>query len=587
MEVHYSTEKAVLLLISLLKAHGIKKVIASPGSTNVCLVASLQSDPYFEIYSSVDERSAAYLACGLARESGEPVVISCTEATASRNYLSGLTEAFYSKLPILAITATNDRKCIGQNHPQMIDRSVLPRDVAKKSMRLPFISTDSDLNAYSNLVNDVILELFRDGGGPAHIEYETKYTGVYDVNKLPSVKPVRRFTSDSVLPQIPQGRVAIVLGAHKSWTKELTNAVENFCEKYDSVVLSDHIGNYHGKYGVNPTIATSQTLYTPNCCNIDTLIYIGDISSSYKKNYSIKNVWRVNPDGELRNVFGNLSCVFEMSELDFFQKYSRLGKSQHTTYYEEWKTEVEDLYANMQELPFSNLWVAQQTGNLLPQDCRLYLGIENTLRTWNFFNITDGVDSFCNTGGFGIDGGVSSLIGASFVHPDKLYFGVTGDLAFFYDMNVLGNRHIGNNIRLLVVNNGIGQQFKNPGHPAAAAYNGLLDTFANKYIAAAGHYGNKSPHLLKHYAEDLGFEYLSASNKEEYMKVVEKFVSSTKKDKSIVLEVFTTTEDETEALHRMYTIKKSATNVIKDAIKDSLKKSIGNKGISVIKKILK
>src|SRR5690606_15835566 len=106
MKRFYTNEKNAQIIISLLKAHGIRRVIASPGTTNVALIGSMQHDPFFEIYSSVDERSAAYIACGLAAESNEPVVISCTGATASRNYLPGLTEAYYRKLPVLAITST-------------------------------------------------------------------------------------------------------------------------------------------------------------------------------------------------------------------------------------------------------------------------------------------------------------------------------------------------------------------------------------------------------------------------------------------------------------------------------------------------
>ena len=114
MEFKYTVEKNVQMLIYLLKAHGIKKVIASPGTTNITFVASMQQDPYFEIYSAADERSAAYMACGLAAESGEPVVISCTGATASRNYVPGLTEAYYRKLPIVAITSAQHLGRIGQ-----------------------------------------------------------------------------------------------------------------------------------------------------------------------------------------------------------------------------------------------------------------------------------------------------------------------------------------------------------------------------------------------------------------------------------------------------------------------------------------
>ena len=56
------------ILIALLKEHGIKKIVASPGGTNPALVISMQSDSFFEMYSCVDERSAAYMACGLAEE---------------------------------------------------------------------------------------------------------------------------------------------------------------------------------------------------------------------------------------------------------------------------------------------------------------------------------------------------------------------------------------------------------------------------------------------------------------------------------------------------------------------------------------
>ena len=92
MNTHYTDEVNTQIVISLLKEHKIKKVIASPGTTNIRLVASMQQDDFFEMYSAADERSAAYIACGMAEESGEPVVLTCTGATASRNYIPGLTE---------------------------------------------------------------------------------------------------------------------------------------------------------------------------------------------------------------------------------------------------------------------------------------------------------------------------------------------------------------------------------------------------------------------------------------------------------------------------------------------------------------
>ena len=77
-----------------------------------------------------------------------------------------------------------------------------------------------------------------------------------------------------------------------------------------------------------------------------------------------------------------------------------------------------------------------------------------------FFETHSSITGFCNTGGFGIDGIMSSFIGASFMTKNKLYFCVIGDLAFFYDMNVLGNRHIKSNIRIMLINNGKGTEFR-------------------------------------------------------------------------------------------------------------------------------
>ena len=104
MAYYYTSARNIQIVIALMKSHGIKRVVTSPGATDLAINFSLQHDPYFELYSCIDERSAAYMACGMAAETGEPVAITCTGATSSRNYMPGLTEAFYRHLPILAIT---------------------------------------------------------------------------------------------------------------------------------------------------------------------------------------------------------------------------------------------------------------------------------------------------------------------------------------------------------------------------------------------------------------------------------------------------------------------------------------------------
>ena len=139
MNTFYSSERGIQILIRLLKDFGIKKIVTSPGATNMMLNASLMYDGSFEMISSVDERSAAYMACGMAEESGEPVMITCTGATAARNYMPALTEAFYRKLPILVVTGTQDLRRLGNLYDQVTDRSVQPNDIVTFSTYIPSV----------------------------------------------------------------------------------------------------------------------------------------------------------------------------------------------------------------------------------------------------------------------------------------------------------------------------------------------------------------------------------------------------------------------------------------------------------------
>ena len=578
MDTFYTNERNTQILISLMKTHGVRKVIASPGTTNISLVASLQQDPFFEVYSSVDERSAAYIACGMAAESGEAVALSCTGATASRNYIPGLTEAFYRKLPVLAITSTQHSGRIGQNVPQVIDRTAISNDIAKLSIQVPSILSEEDEWAYSVKINEAILELFHNGGGPVHINLTTTYSRDFSVKELPSVQVIDRVCYGESLPPIA-GKIGIFVGAHKKWNDELTGLVDSFCEIYNAVVLCDHTSNYQGKYGVLASLMCSQTNYVPACRRLDVLIHIGDVSGSNIFPIA-KEAWRVNPDGMIRDTFKNLRYTFEMKEEDFFRGYvlQKEQSAKNTAFYKEWKLECDGLLKDIPELPFSNVWLAQNTIAKLPEESVLHLGILNSLRTWNFFEKPKGILGYSNTGGFGIDGNISSVLGASLAAPDKLFFAVIGDLAFFYDMNALGNRHFGKNVRLLVVNNGRGTEFRNFNHPAAR-----FGEEADKYMAAAGHYGQKSPSLIKNYAEDLGFEYMSASGKKEYLDTIDRFLIPAASDKPMVFEVFTDSQDESDALEILYNLKTDTVSKAKQIAREVL----GEKGIQTIRKIIK
>ncbi len=583
MDTFYTNERNAQILIYLMKQHGVKKIVASPGTTNIAFVASVQQDDFFEVYSAADERSAGYLACGLAEESGEAVALSCTGATAARNYLPALTEAFYRKLPILAIAATQAVATIGHRIPQVIDNTVLANDVAKLRVQLPAIKDAMDEWACEIKANEALLALKHHGAGPVHVNLETTYSDDFSVRVLPVARVIERVLPEHALPELPAGKIGIFVGAHSKWSAALTKAVDAFCAKYNAVVLCDHTSNYKGAYQVLAPLAAKQEFYTSDCSKFDLLVDIGNVSGGYMEIFA-KEVWRVNPDGAMCDPFKTLRYIFELSEQSFFERYANAPVAPFVgcSIAAQCQAEYKRILKKIPALPFSNVWVAQQTAAHLPKGSVLHLGILNSLRAWNFFELDPSILVYANTGGFGIDGCVSSLIGASLASPEKLFFGVVGDLAFFYDMNAMGNRHLGNNLRLMVVNNAKGAEFRNYNHKAAKFGND-----ADAYIAAAGHYGNASPQLLKHYAEDLGCRYLCASNKEEYHKVLPQFVTPENENSPMVLEVFTNAADESEALRLVLGCEKDGAGFAKGIVKSAAKTMLGDKKIQAIKNFVK
>ena len=579
MKAHYSSEKNTLQLISLLKAHNIRKVVASPGNTNISFVGSIQNDPFFQVYSCVDERSAAYLACGLSEESGEPVVISCTGATAARNYPSALTEAYYRKLPILAITSSQAFGRTGQLFPQFTDRNVQFNDIATLSVQVPYPYSLEEEWSNNVKINTALLQLRRYGSGPVHINIETIFGHDFSVTELPNERVIRRYTVMDDMPRIEGSKVCIFVGSHKKFDKGLENAIDVFCEKYNAMVLCDQTSNYKGKYRILGGLVAGQSEYFSSCREADLIVHLGEISGAY---YSFHKcpVWRVNEDGEVRDPLKMLINIFQMKEIQFFEYYNSLDtNSVRNTYWDEWNNEVNRISALLPELPLSNVWMCQQTASRLPENSVLHLGILNSLRSWNLFDVPKSVYTYSNVGGFGIDGVLSTCVGASLNDHEKTYFCVLGDLATFYDINVLGNRHIGNNLRILVSNNGTGYEM----HCSGSIGKDFGIEEADRFFAAGGHYGNKSKNLLKNFASDLGFEYLKAESKAEYLKNIEYFVSSEKLEKPIVFEVFVNVEDDDFA----YDVTKKTITSTTSAAKNIARNILGEKSYAGLKKIIR
>ncbi|WP_394523267.1 thiamine pyrophosphate-binding protein [Lacrimispora sp. JR3] len=565
MNHYYTDEINTLVLVSLLKAHGIKKVIASPGTTNISFVGSIQFDPYFEIYSAVDERAAAFMACGLAEEADEPVVLTCTGATASRNYIPGLTEAYYRHLPVLAVTSTQHGGRIGNYVAQIIDRSEQFSDMVKKSYQISAVYCEEDKQYTVTAINDAILELYHGEAGPVHINLFTTYSNNFVIKELPRFRVIYRVINQD-FPKIPKGNIGIFVGAHEKFTAEETAAIDGFCKTNNAVVICDQISNYRGKYRFLANFVNSQerdlgTRY------FDLIIYIGYVHGAYLNFYG-KEAWRVNRDGVIRDPYRNLTYVFEMEEQDFFEHYT--DESENNTIIKTCYDTEQKLREKIPELPFSNMWIAKETAQYIPENSVLHLSILNTLRIWNYFETPSSVLCYSNSGGYGIDGCVSSFIGSAITNQDIEHFMIVGDLSFFYDLDTLFNE-IPPNVHFMLINNGVGTEFKNYNHRAA-----YFGADADKFMAAKGHNGFKNPDVVKSLCDNLKIRYFSATSKEEFAALKDNWLA--KSNAPVLMEVFTTDKNESDALKLMNSIESDT------SMKSKFKRSTVGR---IIKKIIR
>ena len=571
----YTIQENVRIVIALLKQYNIRYLVLSPGGTNIPLVHAVQNDSFFTCYSVVDERSAMYFAIGLYLQTGEIVATSCTSAQATRNYIPGLTEAFYKHVPILAITTAKLERFQYQDYMQAPDQCSLPRDSVKKSFDLPPVTDDNTRIQCIHTATEAILELRHRGCGPVqlNIRIVDKLQGKFERIDLPNLPKVKRYSAYEKWKDInlTEKKILIVIGEHRPFTQRQQEALDMFCRSYNVVVYKNHLSNFNNDYSVHSFLLMS-------CDGIkflepDVIITIGGQTGDYPLFGALCGLenaehWRVSEDGNYVNTYNHLSKIFECPDYYFFERFESKGVSDHN-YYDSWKKLNDTMNYNI-EVPFSNIFIAQSLYKDIPQHSIMNFAILNSLRSWSYFPLDETINCYANVAAFGTDGGNSMLIGES-MEAKGLCFMITGDLAFFYDMNSLGIRHITNNLRIILVNNSGGAEF------VLMTQHWIEDVNVNNYISACGHNGN-----AKGWSENCGFTYLSASTKDELLQVKNEFLSVN--GGPILLEVFTDSIDEQKAYETFS--EKNRLLSSDDRLKNIVGSIIGKKGMSVIKKMM-
>ncbi|MDE7146112.1 MAG: 2-succinyl-5-enolpyruvyl-6-hydroxy-3-cyclohexene-1-carboxylic-acid synthase, partial [Duncaniella sp.] len=116
-----STDKlSCNILADILIAHGVKRIVVSPGSRNTPLIIALSRRSEITCSVVIDERSAGFIALGIGVQSDSPVGLVCTSGTALLNYAPAVAEAFYRRVPLVIISADRPQEWIDQDDSQTL-----------------------------------------------------------------------------------------------------------------------------------------------------------------------------------------------------------------------------------------------------------------------------------------------------------------------------------------------------------------------------------------------------------------------------------------------------------------------------------
>lgn len=574
----YTNVKNVQILISLFKQFGIKHFVNSPGTRNTPLVHSIENDPFFICYSIVDERSAAYFALGISEALDVPVCVTCTAATATCNYMPAIKEAAERNIQLVALTADRELYTMFHMADQSIDQVDMYRGYTKYSVDIPKVVNSEDEWYVNRTVNEALLELDHITKGPIQINYRVPTLGDFSVKEIPVQRKIDRIEKSIDWDEIKsilasKKRIVVYIGSNYVEDNiSLNQEIKRFFESYNSVVFVDHYSNVNFEEAIN-TAPLSESIRATELKQIapELIITFGDIYySPIKFRFTQINKefehWHISNDGKVNDGFKALTKIFKCLPIEFFKNVNKEETNNDKIYYKIWKERFSKV--KYPDLTFTNFSVIRDVVKTIPQNSIIHMSVLNSIRLSNYFKFKGNVKCFANIGADGIDGALSTFLGQA-KKTDDLAFLIIGDLSYLYDLNASINIK-DKNIRILVINNYAGAEFhKNFGLK-------MIPTL-NLHIAA-GHHSKISQ------CKDLmDAEYLSASNQEELEKNLEKFVNES--EKPIILEVFTDADKDGKILKEFWSINIAPT--LKNKVRKALKKALGQKGKTIVKRMLK
>lgn len=481
----YSNKENINILTALLVAYGVKNVVVCPGSRNAPLVHNFNECPDITCHPVTDERSAAFVALGIRLRTGECVAVCVTSGSALLNTLPGVAEASYQKQGIIVISADRPAEWIGQLDGQTMPQPGALGSFVAKSVNLPECKDDNERWHCRRLVCEAMIEHLWSSAS-VHINVPiSEPLFEFSTPELPIVHAIETVAGDNehdlaeLLNKMTKAeRPMIVIGQtardaiNDTTIKELRRNIVVLAEPLSADDPSPSLDDVFTEMG------TDNGAYKP-----DFVLFIGSTTISKRLRLFLRSL-----DDDCVVVMQNSIPVLE--DLTRHARYVLVCEPEHVL------TKLTGMFdGNASE--FFKHWnellqtVGEKNASSIPAtlEAKAVKAFEALMEKGNtvFYANSTAVRLaaryadhyvFCNRGLNGIEGSLSTAVGASLVTDENVYC-VIGDLSFFYDQNALWNQHLRGNLRILLLNNNRGEIF--------STLPGLSDSPARDYLVMGAH----------------------------------------------------------------------------------------------------
>lgn len=545
-----SDKKGIQHIVTCFAKLGLKEVVICPGSRSAPLVISFNRHPSFRCTSIRDERSAAFFALGKSVELNEPVAILCTSGSAALNFAPAISEAFYQRIPLIVLTADRPKEWTGQGDGQTINQTDLYRNFIRKSFD---ISGDAGTLSQQWHNERCLSEGWNiatvSDRGPVHfnIPLNEPLYGFEQANEV----EIKIFTEEKTEKILSDRTLDILSREFQKCQKVMVVAGQNLPDdrfqrelltfaKYENViVLTESTSNVHDDLFVEniDRCITGMGEEASKAFMPELLITVGGavVSKRIKallRKYRPKYHWNIDPFDSSMDTYQSLTRAIPMQPTSFFLQFNNRLKPVTSQFRKIWldrKEEINRLHVEFCErCAYSDLLFFHRFYQSVPEQTYLHLANSSPVRYAQLFDNSKIAGSWSNRGTSGIDGCTSTAIGAATASPNKSFVLITGDVAFYYDINGLWNDEVINNLKIILINNGGGGIFRIISGPDK------VDEL-EKYFETAMQ--SKAENIAAHFR----WQYLSANDDFTLQNALTRFFDPN--SKKVILEVFTDAEN--------------------------------------------